>query len=219
MRNNYYILFLALFYLSCSKDKRKIDKQETVVQESRKSGISVKWEQTKEIFVESDSIKNTRKEKYFSDLKNTYPDYSIVKNWFAKSRSKYINENGEFYKMLKNETNNNNTIVHKDLSSVSANNTVKYLFVTEDAYYIFDLEILENRAVYKGVRRIKKGYASQPVHDLIYDDNISLVKEVYQGKVKQDLFTKNGRLYFEFEKNSGDQKVKNTIDLGTERNF
>lgn len=211
------ILFVAFSTAySCSKEKEKPQKEADV---KKSSVVSKKWKQTKEIFVDSDSVISIRKDKYFTKLKTTYLEYDAIGKWFESKPRECLGEGGDYYKMLKNEVDNNNTITHNDLSKLSNSGTYKYLYSSKTAFYIYDLALNNGRCIYKGVRRIKKGYGSQPVHDLLFDDKGELSKEIYQGEMKSDLYAKNGHLFFSFEKKSGDEKVKNTIDLGDERGF
>lgn len=200
--------------IACNDEKKKEE-----VKNEQPGYISVKWKQTKEIFVESDSILKIREKKYYADLEKTYPEYKAVKKWFTSKPKVMLGETGDFYKMIKNEIDNNNTITHNDISGKSEYDTYKYLFVSENAYYIYDLEVAETLCRYKGVRRIKKGFGTQPVHDLVFDEKFNLSKEVYHGEVSQDLYTKDQKLYFEFKKKTKDQNVKNTVYLGTEKRF
>lgn len=208
------LTFLAsVILISCNEAKKEEIKKE------KPGFISVKWKQTKEIFVESDSTLKAREEKYYSDLEKQFPEYLSVKKWFLSKPKVLLGEKGDFYKMIKNEIDNNNTITHNDISKKSEYNTYKYLFVSENAYYIYDLEVIGEKCIYKGVRRIKKGFGKQPVHDLLFDEKLNLKKEVFHGKVSQDLYTKDDILYFEFNKKTQDQTVKNSIYLGKEKNF
>jgi hypothetical protein len=181
--------------------------------------ISTKWKSTKGMFVDSDSVINARKITYFDYQKNNYPEYQSVQKWFESNPKELLNLKGDYYKMLKATITDGPSISYKDLIGLTEAQTYEYLFVTDDAYYIYDLSCKKNVVEVKGSRRIQKGYGKEPMHDLIFDSKMNLVKEVFQGEVTQDLFTKNGHLYFKFEKEVNDSFVKNTIDLGTERNF
>ncbi|NRT14907.1 hypothetical protein HNP99_001251 [Flavobacterium sp. 28A] len=227
MKNAYLLSSMLLILISCGKEEKEekpavkgnVEVKSVKNKKEKKSYISQKWKKTKEVFSESDSVIQVRKEKYFTDLNTKYSDYKLAEKWFSSNPHELMKKKGDFYKMIKSEIDNNNTIEHVDLSHKSSLNSYKYLFVTEDEYLIYDLKIENNRCNYVGVRRIKKGFRKEPVHDLIFDKNGNLGKEIYQGEVKQDMFTKDGHLFFEFEKDSKGQNVKNTIDLGIERNF
>lgn len=162
---------------------------------------------------------SARKNSYFTQQQNNYPEYISVQKWFESNPKQLLNLKGDYYKMLKGAINDEGTITHKDLVKKSEFDTYKYLFITEDAYFIYDLAYENNKVQYKSVRRIQKGFGKEPMHDLIFDKNIDLEKEVFQGKVKQDLFTKSGHLFFEYEKKVNGNSVTNTVDLGTERKF
>ncbi|KGO93191.1 hypothetical protein [Flavobacterium subsaxonicum] len=216
----YLITITSLILFSCgSKEEEKGIKKE--VTEAKKEGnyISKKWKSTKEIFVESDSIISARKASYFANQRKKYPEYFSVQKWFESNPKQLLNLKGDYYKMLKGAVLDEGTIIHKDLTSKSEFGTYKYLFVTEKAYFIYDLSYEDNKIEYKSVRRIQKGFGKEPMHDLIFDKHLDLEKEVFQGEVKQDLFTKNGHLFFEYEKKVNGNSVTNTIDLGTERKF
>lgn len=211
---------LSIMLFSCNKrEEKKDDRKETIEEKTNGNYISKKWKSTKEIFVDSDSLINDRKIAYFNMQKDKYPEYKHVQKWFESNPKQLLNLKGDYYKMLKGVISDNGTITHKDLATKSKNDTYKYLYITEDAYFIYDLKYSEDKVEYKGVRRIQKGFGKQPMHDLIFDKNIELEKEVSQGKVKQDLFTKNGHLYFEYKNKVNKNSVINKIDLGLERNF
>jgi hypothetical protein len=188
---------------------------------SKKEGnyISKKWKNTKEIFVDSDSLISTRKSAYFADQRKKYPEYTNVQKWFESNPKQLLNLKGDYYKMLKGAILDEGTIIHKDLTSKSEYGTYKYLYVTEEAYFIYDLACENSTVAYKSVRRIQKGFGKEPMHDLIFDKHLELEKEVFQGEVQQDLFTKNNHLFFEYQKKVNGNSVTNTIDLGTERKF
>lgn len=210
----------AILMFSCgNKDEKK--EIENIVIEKKTEGnyISKKWKTTKEIFIDSDSLVSTRKDAYFKKQQNNYPEYISVQKWFESNPKQLLNLKGDYYKMLKGAINDEGTITHKDLIKKSEFDTYKYLFITEDSYFIFDLACENNKVQYKSVRRIQKGFGKEPMHDLIFDGNIELEKEVFQGEVKQDLFTKNGSLFFEYEKKVNGNSVINTVDLGIERKF
>ncbi|MEC5166908.1 hypothetical protein RCH18_002657 [Flavobacterium sp. PL11] len=225
MKNAYLLSAFLLILSSCGKEeketilKEKVEIRKVENKKEKKSYVSEKWKQTKEVFSESDSTVKVRKNKYYADLNAKYPDYKLAEKWFSSKPHQLMNKKGDFYKMIKSEVDNNNTIEHKDLSHKSIFDTFKYLYITEEEYLIYDLKIENTKCDYVGVRRIKKGFRKEPVHDLTFDKNGDLGKEIYLGEVKQCLFTKNGHLFFEFEKDSKGQNIRNTIDLGIERNF
>lgn len=210
-------VFIIIFLRG--KDEKKEVKK--VAKEKKTDGnyISQKWKRTKEIFVDSDSLINARKLAYFANQRKKYPEYISVQKWFESNPKQLLNLKGDYYKMLKGAILDEGTITHKDLRSKSEYGTYKYLYVTQEAYFIYDLAYINNNVEYKSVRRIQKGFGKEPMHDLIFDKHLDLEKEVFQGEVKQDLFTKKGHLFFEYEKKVNGNSVTNTIDLGTERNF
>lgn len=181
--------------------------------------ISKKWKSTKGMFVDSDSVINARKITYFDYQKNNYPEYQSVQKWFESNPKELLNLKGDYYKMLKGAVLDEGTITHKDLTEKSEFGTYKYLYITEKAYFIYDLAYSNNKVQYKSVRRIQKGIGEEPMHDLEFDKRRNLKREKFQGEVKQDLFTKNGHIFFEYKKKVNGNSVANTIDLGTERNF
>lgn len=210
----------AILMFSCgNKDEKKEIENVAIENKTEGNYISKKWKTTKEIFIDSDSLVSARKDAYFTKQQNNYPEYIDVQKWFESNPKQLLNLKGDYYKMLKGAINDEGTITHKDLIKKSEFDTFKYLFITKDAYFIYDLAYEENKVQYKCVRRIQKGFGKEPMHDLIFDRNIELEKEVFQGKVKQDLFTKNGNLFFEYEKKVNGNSVTNTVDLGTERKF
>ncbi|PTT02250.1 hypothetical protein DBR27_11320 [Flavobacterium sp. HMWF030] len=205
---------------SCGGKDEKTEVKK-IAKEKKTDGnyVSKKWKKTKEYFVDSDSLKKIKEDKYFKDLKSKYPEYSKVQKWFASNPKELQNLKGDFYKMLKAIIVDNGSITYKNLIPLSEQGTYEYLFINDDAYYIYDFSFVNNQIKPEGVRRIKKGYGEQPIHDLIFDHNHFLEKEIFQGNVEQDLFTKNGHVFFEFEKDVNDKKISNTIDLGKERDF
>lgn len=205
-----------------TKEINEVEKTEEIVPTVKKEDgnyISKKWKGTKEIFVDSDSIVNVRKTNYFDYQRKKYPEYISVQKWFESNPKELLNLKGDYYKMLKGAVLDEGTITHKDLTEKSEFGTYKYLYVTEKAYFIYDLAYSNNKVQYKSVRRIQKGFRKEPMHDLIFDKQRNLEKELFQGEVKQDLFTKDGNLFFEYIKDVNGNSVANTIDLGTERNF
>ena len=220
IKTTYLIALTSLLLFSCGgkDDKTEVKK---AVKEKKTDGnyVSKKWKKTKEYFVDSDSIIAIRKKNYFSNQRKKYPEYTSVQKWFESNPKELLGLKGDYYKMLKGAVLDEGTITHKDLICKSEFGTYKYLYVTEDAYFIYDLAYDNNNVKYKSVRRIQKGFGKKPMHDLVFDKNLELEKEVFQGDVKQDLFTKNNHLFFEYEKKVNGNYVTNTIDLGTERKF
>lgn len=216
MRIIYLVLFVSVTMLSCGNEGNE---KKVAVKKEEGSYISKKWKNTKEIFVESDSVIKVRKQNYYADLNKKYPDFKNVQNWFDSKPKQLLDMKGEVYKMIKSAINNNETISYTDLTSEGQQGTYKYLFVNDDAYYIYDLAVTNNKVEYRGVRRIKKGYRKEPMHDLIFDATGNLKQEVFQGEVTQDLYTKDGHIFFEFEKDLEEGSVINTVDLGVERKF
>jgi len=181
--------------------------------------ISKKWKSTKGMFADSDSVITAKKTTYFANQIRKYPEYASVQKWFESNPKELLNLKGDYYKMLKGAILDEGTITHRDLTEKSELGTYKYLYVTEEAYFIYDLTNTTNEAHYKSVRRIQKGIGEEPMHDLEFDKRRNLRKEKFQGEVRQSLFTKNGHVFFEFKKKVNGNSVVNTIDLGTERNF
>lgn len=215
----YLITIASVLLFSCGKEDKKEIKKVTTETKTDGNYISKKWKNAKEVFVDSDSIINVRKTTYFTDQRKKYPEYSKVQKWFESNPKELMNLKGDYYKMLKATIADGSTIIYKDLKELTIAKRYQYLYVTEDAFYIYDLSYDKNRVEMKGSRRILKGYGKEPMHDLIFDSKMNLIKELYKGEVEQDFYTKNGRLYFEFKKEINDSYVGNTIDLGTERNF
>lgn len=214
-----YLIVITLVLFSCGNENKKENKKDAV--ESKKEGnyISKKWKSTKEVFVDSDSLINARKTAYFAFQRKNYSEYISVEKWFKSNPKQLLNLKGDYYKMLKGAILDEGTIKHIDLTKKSEFGTYKYLYVTKDAYFIYDLAFESNNVKYKSVRRIQKGFGKEPMHDLIFDNQLNLDTELFQGDVKQDLYTKNGHLFFEYIKDVNGNSVANTIDLGTERKF
>ena len=219
MRITYLIIATFFVLFSCGKKDEKLTKETSAVKKTEGNYVSTKWKKTKEYFVDSDSAVNIRKYNYYNDLIKTYPDFKVVQNWFLSKPKQLQNMNGELYKMVKSAINNNETISYTNLAIEGPKGTYKYLFITNDAFYIYDLLVINGSVNYKGVRRIKKGFRKEPMHDLIFDLSGNLNQEIFQGEVKQDLYIKDGHVYFEFEKDQEEGSVINTVDLGKERNF
>ena len=209
------ITIASVLLFSCGKENKKV----TIETKTDGNYISKKWKNTKEVFVDSDSIINVRKTAYFAYQKKNYPEFTIVEKWFLSNPKQLLNLKGDYYKMLKGAVLDEGSITHNDLIAKSEFGTYKYLYVTEEAYFIYDLACTNNKVKCKSVRRIKKGFGKEPMHDLIFDKQLNLEKELFQCDVKQDLFTKNDKLFFEYEQEVNGNSVTNTIDLGTERNF
>lgn len=214
-----YVMLITLVLFSCGKENKKESTNKKVETKTEGNYISKKWKSTKEVFVDSDSLINARKTAYFAYQRKNYPEYVSVEKWFKSNPKQLLNLKGDYYKMLKGAILDEGTIKHIDLTKKSEFGTYKYLYVTEDAYFIYDLAFESNKVKYKSVRRIQKGYGKEPMHDLIFDKQLDLDTELFQGDVKQDLYTKNGHLFFEYIKDVNGNSVANTIDLGTERKF
>ncbi|GGF30034.1 hypothetical protein [Flavobacterium limi] len=213
------IITTSLVLFSCGKENEKTSKEAVAVKKTDGNYVSRKWKKTKDYFIDSDSIKNIRKEKYFKDLKAKYPEYEYAQKWFESNPKELFGLKGDYYKMIKATIEDDGSITYKNLIPVNERGTFEYLFVNDNAYYIYELSFLKNKIRPEGIRRIKKGYGDQPMHDLEFDNNHFLEKENFQGNVDQDLFTKNGHLFFEIAKETNDKKVTQTIDLGVERKF
>lgn len=213
------LITTSLILFSCGKEDKKKSKETVAVKKTDGNYVSRKWQKTKDYFVDSDSIKNIRKEKYFKDLKTKYPEYLYVQKWFESNPKELFGLKGDYYKMTKATIEDNGSITYKNLIPLSERGTFEYLFVNDDAYYIYEFSFIKNKIKPEGVRRIKKGYGDQPIHDLEFDKNHFLEKENFQGNVDQDLFTKNDNLFFKIVKEINDKKVTQTFDLGTERKF
>jgi hypothetical protein len=209
-RNITFFILLSITLLACEKKTEKIT--------DTGDYISIKWKKTKDLFIESDSVTEVKKSKYYAALSKKYPEYDAVKKWFASKPIQLQNLDGTFYKMLSNNIVNNKSVTHEDLHRASDVGTYKYLFVNDDAYYIYDLSERKGKIFCKGVRRIKKGYGKKPIHDLEFKNGV-LTREVFQADVEQDLFTKDGLLYFQWEKEVDGGEVTNTVNLGPERDF
>jgi hypothetical protein len=209
----------SLVSKTISSGKAIVNESKETVKKVEGNYISKKWKSTKGMFVDSDSVINARKTTYFDYQKNNYPEYQSVQKWFESNPKELLNLKGDYYKMLKGAVLDEGTIIHKDLTVKSELGTYKYLYVTEEAYFIYDLTNTANEAHYKSVRRIQKGIGKEPMHDLEFDKRRNLKREKFQGEVKQDLFTKDGHIFFEYKKKVNGNSVVNTIDLGTERNF
>lgn len=213
------VIITSLVLFSCGKEDKKTSKETASVKKTDGNYVSKKWKKTKEYFVDSDSVINIKREKYFKDLKTKYPEYLHVQKWFDSNPKELLGLKGDYYKMIKATIEDDGSITYKNLIPLSEQGTFEYLFVNDDAYYIYDFSFIKNKIKAEGVRRIKKGYGDQPMHDLVFNNNQFLEQEIFQGNVGQDLFTKNGHLFFEFDKEVNDKKVINTIDLGNERSF
>ncbi|MDO8316678.1 MAG: hypothetical protein Q7T12_04065 [Flavobacterium sp.] len=214
-----YLMLITLVFFSCGKENKKESKNKKVETKTEGNYISKKWKSTKEVFVDSDSLINARKTSYFAYQRKNYPEYVSVEKWFKSNPIQLLNLKGDYYKMLKGAVLDEGTIKHIDLTHKSEIGTYKYLYVTEEVYFIYNLAYESNKVQCKNVRRIQKGYGKEPMHDLIFDKQLNLDTELFQGDVKQDLYTKNGHLFFEYVKEVNGNSVTNTIDLGTERNF
>ncbi|MBU2060318.1 MAG: hypothetical protein KKH44_00515 [Bacteroidetes bacterium] len=220
IKTTYLITITSLLLFSCGKKEDKTKDKKTIIEKKTDENyISKKWKSTKDVFVDSDSLIYARKTAYFASQRKKYPEYASIQKWFESNPKQLLGLKGDYYKMLKGAINDEGTITHKDLTSKSEFGTYKYLYVTEDAYFIYDLTSDNNKVQYKSVRRIQKGFGKEPMHDLIFDKNLDLEKEMFQGEVKQDLFTKKDHLFFEYKKKVNGNEVINTIDLGTEQNF
>lgn len=219
MKITYLIIITSLVFFSCGKEDKKAKKETAALKKTDGNYVSKKWKNTKDLIFDSDSVVKIKKDKYFKELHNKYPEYQYVQKWFESNPKELLGLKGDYYKMIKATIENDESITYKNLIPLNEKGTFEYLFVNDDAYYIYDFSFIKNKIKPEGVRRIKKGYRNQPMHDLVFSNNHFLEKEISQGNVSQDLFTKNGHLFFEFGKEVNDKKVVNTIDLGTERSF
>lgn len=213
------LIIISLVLFSCGKENKKTSKETTPVKKTDGNYVSKKWKKTKEYFVDSDSVINIKRKKYFKDLKTKYPEFLYVQKWFDSNPKELLGLKGDYYKMIKATIEDNGSVTYKNLIPLSDQGTFEYLFVNDDAYYIYEFSFIKNKIKPEGVRRIKKGYGDQPMHDLVFDKNHFLQKENWQGNLDQDLFTKNGHLFFKLVKEVNEKKVTQTIDLGKERKF
>lgn len=214
------ITITSFLIFSCGNKEEKKDVKKIAIEKKTDGNyISKKWKGTKEIFVDSDSIINARKTNYFENQRKKYPEYASVQKWFESNPKELFGLKGDYYKMLKATIADGDTKNYKDLTALSEAKTYQYIYITGDAFFILDLSTQKDVVNMIGSRRIQKGYGTEPMYDLFFDSKKNLTKEAYLGDVEQDLFTKNGHIYFEFKKEINDSFVSNTIDLGTERDF
>jgi len=178
------------------------------------SGFSFKG-----LFTESDSLKVVKKDLYYSKLSAKYADFNAVQGWFLSRPKEVFGQKGQYYKMLSSEITDGNSISHKNLADISERGTYLYLFVTDDAYYIFDLFVDGMLVTCRSVRRISSGFGKEPVYDLKFDVKGNLLEEIYQAEVSQDLYESDDKLYFEFSQKGENIDVKNVISLGDEKDF
>ncbi|MBQ0908585.1 hypothetical protein KBJ98_07720 [Flavobacterium sp. F-328] len=214
-----YITLISLLIFSCGKEDKKESTNKKAETTTEGNYISKKWKSTKEVFVDSDSLLKIKKDKYFKELRNKYPEFKYVQKWFESNPKELLGLKGDYYKMIKATYEDDANITYENLIAPGDRGTFKYLFVNDDAYYIYEFLLKERKIKPVDIRRIRKGYGAEPMHELTFDRNHLLEKEIFKGDVDQDLFTKNGHLFFKFGKDVDDKRVTNTIDLGTERDF
>ena len=156
-----YVMLITLVLFSCGKENKNESTNKKIETKTEGNYISKKWKSTKEVFVDSDSLINARKTAYFAYQRKNYPEYVSVEKWFKSNPKQLLNLKGDYYKMLKGAILDEGTIKHIDLTKKSEFGTYKYLYVTEDAYFIYDLAFESNKVKYKSVRSFRKHYANQ----------------------------------------------------------
>lgn len=207
MRNKA-IVISSLLLLSCSKDINS----EKKISNTEKSFI----DRCKEFIIEPDEMKSIRREAYLKDMLENYNDYEFVLEFFTQKNNPFIlEENGSLYKIIDSQID--------DAGSKSYNyedqNLVKYFYVTESNYYIYSFNYVNNNSIeFIGLRRLEKGFFKTKMHDLIFS-NEKLIKENLVGKFATDFYDEDGIQKFEFSNKVNGDKIINTFNLGTVKDF
>ncbi|MFV0211419.1 hypothetical protein OBK22_06365 [Empedobacter falsenii] len=215
--NKFYFISTLFLLMSCSQeDKKESIKEEEGVVYSGLNTIKTSVGGVKDMIVESDSVKNQKKLAYYASINKSYPEFEKISKLFTSSSPYILEKGGEIYRVKELKITDDGTIIH---NHVNDNNEVLYFYLADNNYYIYTFDISKkSKPEFKALRRIKRGKFSQPVHDLIFE-NDKLIKEDFVADVSKDFYSKDGIQYFEIEKKDDNGKVVNQYNLGQKRDF
>ena len=174
------------------------------------------YKKGKDYIIEPDSIKNLREQIYLDEMSSKHPEYLNVVTFFKENNEQVLEKNGDLYPIVDVNILDNGSIIHNAYNSP---NEVKYLYKTEDNFYIYTFQIKASQIdSCTNIRRIRNGYFKEPVHDLIFENN-RLIKEEFVSEVSKKFYDENGIQYFRVSKKFDNGEVVNKYNLGPIKNF
>ncbi|MDM1409096.1 hypothetical protein [Myroides sp. DF42-4-2] len=202
-------MFLALVFLSCSTKKE--DSEQVVDIQIEEKGFLTK---TKEIFIDSDEVKNDRRLTYLTDMITKYPDYKLVLEFFNSDNNPYILEaNGDLYKIIDSQIDDAGSKVYK------YEDVLTYFYKAKENFYIYSFSIDNAKKLScTSVRRIGDGLFKTDMHDIVFEDH-KIVKEDYKGEVSTKFYKEGKQQYFRYSNKVNGDKVVHTLNLGTIKEF
>lgn len=211
-----YLIPTLLLFLNCKNEEKKIEKEGNGIVSTSLKTIKNSAGDVKDLIIESDSVKNEKKSTYYNIINKSYPEFKSVEKFFASNTPYILEKDGELYRVKELKITDDGTIIHNHGKN---KDEALYFYMTKNNYYIYTFDISnKNNPEFKAVRRIKRGKFSQPIHDLIFE-NEKLIREDFVTDVSKDFFSKDGIQYFEIEKKTDDNKIINQYNLGQVRDF
>lgn len=115
MKITYLIIIASFVLFSCGKENEKSKKETSTVKKTDGNYVSTKWKKTKDYFIDSDSVVNVKRDKYFQELRKKYPEYKYVQNWFQSNPKELLGLTGDYYKMIKATFEDDGNITYENL--------------------------------------------------------------------------------------------------------
>lgn len=214
--NKFYFISTLLLIMSCSQEDKKENVKDEGIVNSSINNIKTSVGGLKDLIVESDSVKNQKKLAYYASINKSYPEFQQISKLFLSTSPYILEKDGEIYRVNELKITDDGTVIHNHGNN---NDEALYFYKTDNNYYIYTFDISKkSKPEFKALRRIKRGKFSQPVHDLIFE-NDKLIKEDFVADVSKDFYSKDGIQYFELEKKDENGKVVNQYNLGPKRDF
>ncbi|MTG99106.1 hypothetical protein GJV76_13350 [Myroides sp. BIT-d1] len=202
-------MFLALVFLSCSSKKE--DSEQVVDNKVDEKGFLTK---TKEMFIDSDEVKNDRRLAYLTDMNTKYPDYKLVLEFFGSDNNPYILEsNGDLYKIIDSQIDDAGSKIYK------YEDVLMYFYKAKENFYIYSFSIDNAKKLNcTSVRRIGDGVFKTDMHDIVFEDN-KIVREDFKGEFLTKFYKEGKQQYFRYSNKINGDRVVNTLNLGAIKEF